>query len=256
MQLYPAIDMKNGQCVRLRQGAFDQITIYSDSPEKVATYWQEKGASFLHLVDLDGALAGYSVNEPAMKKIIETVSVPIQIGGGIRTKKAVERMLDLGAKRVIIGTKAVERPEFLEELIRQFGEESIVAGIDAKEGMVAIEGWEQVSKIKALDLCLKLKEFGVKHVVYTDISRDGMLSGPNVEATKLLTLETGLDIIASGGVSCMEDLEHLHRQGIQGAIIGKALYEKRIDLEEAVKRFEPVVPRELKSSETRTGWRK
>lgn len=256
MQLYPAIDMKNGQCVRLRQGAFDKITIYSDSPEKVAAYWQEKGASFLHLVDLDGALAGYSVNEPVIRKIIESVSVPLQIGGGIRTRKAVERMLNLGAKRVIIGTKAVERPEFLKELIREFGEESIVAGIDAKEGMVAIEGWEQVSRIKALDLCLKLKEFGVKHVVYTDISRDGMLSGPNVEATKMLTLETGLDIIASGGVSCMEDLENLHRQGIQGAIIGKALYEKQIDLEEAVKRFETVVSKEQESSEMRTGWRK
>lgn len=238
MQLYPAIDMKNGQCVRLRQGAFDDITIYSDSPEKVAAYWQEKGASFLHLVDLDGALAGYSVNEPVIKKIVEAVSVPIQIGGGIRTRETVERMLNLGIKRVIIGTKAVERPEFLQELTREFGEESIVAGIDAKDGMAAIQGWEQVSRIKALDLCLKIKAFGVRHVVYTDISRDGMLSGPNVEATRHLTLETGLDIIASGGVSCMEDLEHLHQQGISGAIIGKALYEKRIDLGDAVKRFE------------------
>lgn len=204
----------------------------------MAAYWQEKGASFLHLVDLDGALAGYSVNEPVIKKIVEAVSVPIQIGGGIRSRETVERMLNLGIKRVIIGTKAVERPEFLQELTREFGEESIVAGIDAKDGMAAIQGWEQVSRIKALDLCLKIKAFGVRHVVYTDISRDGMLSGPNVEATKHLTLETGLDIIASGGVSCMEDLEHLHQQGIGGAIIGKALYEKRIDLGDAVKRFE------------------
>ena len=203
MQLYPAIDMKNGQCVRLRQGAFKDITIYSDAPEKVAAHWQEKGASFLHLVDLDGALAGYSVNE-----------------------------------EVIIGTKAAEHPEFLRDMVRTFGEEAIVAGVDAKDGMVAVEGWEKVSSLTASDLCLTMKEYGVRHIVYTDISRDGMLSGPNVEATRKLTEETGLDIIASGGVSCMEDLKCLHEAGIRGAIIGKALYENRIDLAEAVRLYE------------------
>ena len=238
MQLYPAIDMKNGQCVRLRQGAFKDITIYSDAPEKVAAHWQEKGASFLHLVDLDGALAGYSVNEEVIRRIADTVSIPIEIGGGIRSKEAVERMLDLGVRRVIIGTKAAEHPEFLRDIVRTFGEEAIVAGVDAKDGMVAVEGWEKVSSLTASDLCLTMKEYGVRHIVYTDISRDGMLSGPNVEATRKLTEETGLDIIASGGVSCMEDLKCLHEAGIRGAIIGKALYENRIDLAEAVRLYE------------------
>ena len=238
MQLYPAIDMKNGQCVRLRQGAFKDITIYSDAPEKVAAHWQEKGASFLHLVDLDGALAGYSVNEEVIRRIADTVSIPIEIGGGIRSKEAVERMLDLGVRRVIIGTKAAEHPEFLRDMVRTFGEEAIVAGVDAKDGMVAVEGWEKVSSLTASDLCLTMKEYGVRHIVYTDISRDGMLSGPNVEATRKLTEETGLDIIASGGVSCMEDLKCLHEAGIRGAIIGKALDENRIDLAEAVRLYE------------------
>ena len=238
MQLYPAIDMKNGQCVRLRQGAFKDITIYSDAPEKVAAHWQEKGASFLHLVVLDGALAGYSVNEEVIRRIADTVSIPIEIGGGIRSKEAVERMLDLGVRRVIIGTKAAEHPEFLRDMVRTFGEEAIVAGVDAKDGMVAVEGWEKVSSLTASDLCLTMKEYGVRHIVYTDISRDGMLSGPNVEATRKLTEETGLDIIASGGVSCMEDLKCLHEAGIRGAIIGKALYENRIDLAEAVRLYE------------------
>lgn len=238
MQLYPAIDMKNGQCVRLRQGAFKDITIYSDAPEKVAAHWQEKGASFLHLVDLDGALAGYSVNEEVIRRIADTVSIPIEIGGGIRSKEAVERMLDLGVRRVIIGTKAAEHPEFLRDMVRTFGEEAIVAGVDAKDGMVAVEGWEKVSSLTASDLCLTMKEYGVRHIVYTDISRDGMLSGPNVEATRKLTEETGLDIIASGGVSCMEDLKCLHEAGIRGAIIGKALYENQIDLAEAVRLYE------------------
>lgn len=238
MQLYPAIDMKDGNCVRLRQGAFGDITVYSKAPEKVAAYWQKQGASFLHLVDLDGALAGHSVNEPVIEKIAKTVSIPIEIGGGIRTRDDVLRMLSLGVKRVIIGTKAVERPEFLHELTEEFGPDAVVAGIDARDGWVAIQGWEQLSKIRALDLSLQMKDFGIRHIVYTDISRDGMLSGPNVEATKTLTKETGLDIIASGGVSCMEDLEQLYREGICGAIIGKALYERRIDLKEAVARFE------------------
>ena len=238
MQLYPAIDMKNGQCVRLRQGAFKDITIYSDAPEKVAAHWQEKGASFLHLVDLDGALAGYSVNEEVIRRIADTVSIPIEIGGGIRSGEAVERMLGLGVRRVIIGTKAVEHPEFLRDMVRTFGEEAIVAGVDAKDGMVAVEGWEKVSSLTARDLCLTMKEYGVRHIVYTDISRDGMLSGPNVEATRKLTEETGLDIIASGGVSCMEDLKCLHEAGIRGAIIGTAFYENRIDLAEAVRLYE------------------
>ena len=191
MQLYPAIDMKNGQCVRLKQGKFKEITVYSDSPEKVAAYWESQGATFLHLVDLDGALAGYSVNEEAIRRIVSAVSM-------------------------------------------------IVAGVDAKNGLVAVEGWEKLSEITASDLCGQMKEYGVRHVVYTDISRDGMLTGPNVEATRALTEETGMDIIASGGMSSMDDLKRLHDAGVKGAIIGKALYENRINLKEAVRAFEGI----------------
>ena len=238
MQLYPAIDMKNGRCVRLSQGEFKNITVYSEHPEEIAALWQEKKATFLHLVDLDGALAGRSVNEETIKKIVSSVNIPVEIGGGIRSEETVKNMLSLGVKRVIIGTKAVEEPEFLKDMVEKFGADAIAAGIDAKAGMVAIQGWEQVSTVTATELCLKMKEYGVKHIIYTDISRDGMLSGPNIPATKKLTLETGLDIIASGGVSCMEDLQSLYDAGISGAIIGKALYENRVDLEEAVCRFE------------------
>ncbi|MGL6221371.1 MAG: 1-(5-phosphoribosyl)-5-[(5-phosphoribosylamino)methylideneamino]imidazole-4-carboxamide isomerase [Lacrimispora sphenoides] len=238
MQLYPAIDLKDGQCVRLKQGEFKEITVYSQKPEEVAALWQSQGATFLHLVDLDGALAGRSVNEKVIKKIADTVSMPIELGGGIRSEEAIESMLSLGVARVIIGTKAVENPEFIRDMVKKFGQDRIVAGVDAKDGMVAVEGWEKISGITASELCNRMKEYGVRHIVYTDISRDGMLTGPNVEYTKKLTEETGMDIIASGGMSSMEDLRQLYRAGVRGAIIGKALYEKRIDLKEAIEAFE------------------
>lgn len=238
MQLYPAIDMKDGRCVRLTQGLFDNVKVYSEDPGETAKTWVSKGADFLHLVDLDGALAGRSVNEPVIRRILEAVEVPVQVGGGIRNRETAERMLDLGVRRVIIGTRAVKEPEFVKGLVETFGPEKVVVGVDARNGMVAVEGWEKVSQMTALDLCLQMRGCGVRHVVYTDISRDGMLSGPNVAATRKLTEETGMDIIASGGVSSMEDLQELFDQGITGAIIGKALYEKRLDLEEAVRRFQ------------------
>lgn len=239
MQLYPAIDMKDGNCVRLKQGQFQDITVYSKHPAEVAGRFQAEGATFLHLVDLDGALQGHSVNKSVIREIAATVGLPIQVGGGIRSKQGVEDMLNLGVNRVIIGTKAVERPDFMRELVEEFGASAIVAGVDAKDGLVAVEGWEKVSAMSALNLCLLMKEYGIRHVVYTDISKDGMLKGPNIADTKKLTEETGMDIIASGGVSSMEDLQSLSEAGIQGAIIGKALYENRIVLEEAVKRFQP-----------------
>ena len=238
MQLYPAIDMKGGKCVRLTQGLFDNVKVYSDTPADMAKLWVSQGATFLHLVDLDGALAGHSVNEEAIRAIVAGVCVPIQLGGGIRSAEAVKTMLELGIARCIIGTRAVERPEFIGELVERFGTERIVVGVDAKNGMVAVEGWEKVSNLPAVDLCMQMKGFGIKHIVYTDISRDGTMTGPNVEATKELTRLTGLDVIASGGVSCMEDLVHLHESGIHGAIIGKALYEHKIELPDAVARFE------------------
>lgn len=238
MQLYPAIDMKDGKCVRLTKGLFDNITVYSDTPADMAKLWVSQGATFLHLVDLDGALAGHSVNAPAIREVLSQVSVPVQLGGGIRSAEDVKAMLDLGISRCIIGTKAAERPEFMWELVEAFGPERIVAGVDAKDGMAAVVGWEKTSSVTALELCMKMKEYGVRHIVYTDISRDGTLTGPNIPYTRMLAEKTGLNVIASGGVSSMEDLETLSENRIPGVIIGKALYEKRISLPDAVARFQ------------------
>lgn len=238
MQLYPAIDLKDGRCVRLKQGEFKDITVYCEEPYKVARYFEENGASFIHLVDLDGALEGHSVNEETIKKIVASVSIPCELGGGIRTMEDIERVLSYGIYRVIIGTKAVKEPEFVREAVNRFGAEHIVVGVDAKNGMVAIEGWEKVSDSTALSMCLSMKEMGVQSIVYTDISKDGMLMGPNVAMTQELTEKTGLNIIASGGVSSMEDLRNLNKAGIKGAIVGKAIYENRVNVREAVEEFE------------------
>ena len=238
MQLYPAIDLKDGKSVRLKQGEFKDITVYCDEPYKVARYFEENGASFIHLVDLDGALEGHSVNEETIKKIVASVNIPCELGGGIRTMEDIERVLSYGVNRVIIGTKAVKDPSFVEEAVKKFGADKIVVGVDAKNGMVAIEGWEKVSDKSALSMCLSMKEMGVENIVYTDISKDGMLMGPNVSMTQELTEKTGMNIIASGGVSSMEDLRNLNNAGIKGAIIGKAIYENRVTVKEAVDEFE------------------
>ncbi len=238
MRLYPAIDIKNGQCVRLKKGQFNEVTVYSDKPYEIAKEFEADGARFIHIVDLDGALKGERVNAKAIEHIVKSVSVPVQLGGGIRTLDNIKDVLDLGVYRVIIGTKAVENPEFIKEAIKQFGAERIVVGIDAKDGFVAVEGWEKLSDKTALSLALAMKDIGVQTIVYTDISKDGMLTGPNIEQTKLLSDQTGIDIIASGGMSCMEDLNHVYKAGIHGAIMGKALYEKKICLKEAIEQFE------------------
>lgn len=238
MQLYPAIDLKGGKCVRLKQGEFDNVTVYSEEPYKIAEYFEQSGATFIHLVDLDGALAGHSVNAEVIRRIADTVSIPLELGGGIRSFRDIEEVLSLGISRIIIGTKAVSDPGFVSKAIETFGADKIVIGVDAKNGMVAVEGWEKVSDKTALSMCQHMKEIGIKTIIYTDIAKDGMLSGPNIEQTKRISDETGLDIIASGGVSCLEDLENISKQGIHGAIIGKALYEKRIDLREAVDLFQ------------------
>lgn len=238
MQLYPAIDLKDGKSVRLKQGEFKEITVYCEEPYKVARYFEENGASFIHLVDLDGALEGHSVNEETIKKIVSSVNIPCELGGGIRTMEDIERVLSYGINRVIIGTKAVKEPSFVEEAVKRFGSDRIVVGVDAKNGMVAIEGWEKVSDKTALSMCLSMKKMGVTNIVYTDISKDGMLMGPNVAMTQELTEKTGMNIIASGGVSSMEDLRNLNNAGIKGAIIGKAIYENRVNVKEAVDEFE------------------
>lgn len=238
MRLYPAIDIKNGQCVRLRQGVFEDTTVYANEPFEVAKEFEADGAKFLHIVDLDGALRGTGANDEALKKIVENVSIPVEIGGGIRTMQDIEHRLSLGVTRVILGTKAVENPEFVKEAVERFGADKIVVGIDAKDGMVAIKGWETISNIDAVTLALSMKEMGVKTIIYTDISKDGMLCGPNFAQTARLVEATGMDIVASGGVSCMNDLLELEKINVEGAILGKAIYEKRVDLKEATARFD------------------
>lgn len=238
MRLYPAIDIKDGQCVRLKKGLFNEVTVYSDQPYKIAQQFEADGARFIHTVDLDGALRGHSVNAGTIRRIVESVSIPVQLGGGIRTLENIQEVLDLGIYRVIIGTKAVENPEFIRAAVERFGAQHIVVGVDARDGRVAVEGWEKLSDQTALNMALLMKEMGVQTIVYTDIAKDGMLSGPNVEQTRLLSEQTGIDIIASGGMSCMQDLENIDAAGIHGAIIGKALYEKKINLKEAVERYE------------------
>ncbi len=238
MRLYPAIDIKDGKAVRLKKGEFNEVTVYSENPYEIALKFKEAGAHFIHCVDLDGALAGRSVNADAIRKIVESVDIPVELGGGIRSIENIREVLDLGVYRAILGTKAVEDPDFVKEAIDEFGPDRIVVGIDAKDGKVAIKGWESLSEYTAVELALKMKDLGVKTIIYTDISRDGMLTGPNVEQTKKLSDETGLDIIASGGMSSMKDLEDVSNAKIHGAIIGKAYYEKKIDLVEAVNKYE------------------
>ncbi|GAB6086185.1 1-(5-phosphoribosyl)-5-[(5-phosphoribosylamino)methylideneamino]imidazole-4-carboxamide isomerase [Alkaliphilus crotonatoxidans] len=231
MIIYPAIDIKGGKCVRLTQGLKNQEKVYYDWPQEVARLWQEKGARWLHVVDLDGAFGGRARNYEIVKEMVTSATIPIQIGGGIRSLENIEAWLALGIKRVILGTKALEDPVMLKEALKRFSEE-IVVSIDAKNGLVTTEGWVKTSSIKAVDFAMRLEEQGVRRIVYTDISRDGMLSGPNFEALENLKGAVGLEIIASGGISSLKDLTALQRMGIEGAIVGKALYEGRIDLAE------------------------
>ncbi len=238
MILYPAIDIKEGRCVRLSQGSFDAVKVYEENPARVAKAWEDAGASWIHTVDLDGALAGCAVNLDALAAIVRSVHIPVQTGGGIRSMEQIEEKLGVGIRRVIIGTAAVKNPDFLKEALSEYGAERILVGIDARDGFVATEGWEEVSQMRAVELGKRMYAMGLRYAVYTDIARDGMLCGPNVMATRELAQETGLAVIASGGVSSMEDLAALSRAGIPGAILGKSLYEKRIDLAQAIETFE------------------
>lgn len=237
MKLFPAIDIKNGQCVRLRQGQFHNVEVYSQMPVRVAKSFQEAGAAFIHIVDLDGALAGHSVNEDVIRAIVDNISIPVEVGGGIRSVQDIENKLNMGVGRVILGTKAAENPYFIKEAVLRFGQDKIVVGIDAKNGMVATDGWEKVSNYNAVQLALEMKEMGVKTIIYTDIARDGMLLGPNLVHTREMVEKTQMDIIASGGVSSMKDLDDLSAIPVYGVVVGKALYENRIHLGEAVQKY-------------------
>jgi phosphoribosylformimino-5-aminoimidazole carboxamide ribotide isomerase len=232
LTLYPAIDLKDGQCVRLRRGAMDDATVYSDDPAAQARTWQDAGFSWLHVVDLNGAFAGRPVNAAAVAAILATVTVPVQLGGGIRDMAGIEAWLAAGIRRVILGSAAVKNPALVREACRGFPGR-IVVGIDARNGHVATEGWAETSSIRARDLALSFQDAGVAAIVYTDIGRDGMLSGLNLEQTVSLAEAVATPVIASGGVGSPQDLTDLRSAAagtrIEGVIVGRALYDGRVD---------------------------
>jgi phosphoribosylformimino-5-aminoimidazole carboxamide ribotide isomerase len=236
MIVIPAIDLKGGRCVRLEQGLMDKDTVFNDNPGAQAAEWQRQGGELLHIVDLDGAFAGEPKNRAAIESIVKAVSIPTQLGGGIRDIATIEAYLSLGIGRVIIGTAAQRNPEFVEEACRLFPDK-IVVGIDAKDGMVAVQGWAEVTGITATDLARKMEGYGVSAIIYTDISRDGMMQGPNIQATKALAESISIPVIASGGLSSLKDIENLiaiESSGVTGVITGKAIYSGAINLAEAI----------------------
>lgn len=236
MIIFPAIDIRDGKCVRLFKGDFNQETVFSDKPEEMAEKWQAEGAEFLHLVDLDGALAGKSQNLATVKKIIAAVNIPVELGGGIRTMENIDEVLALGVKRVILGSVAVKNPELVKEACAKYGER-IVVGIDAKDGIVAVDGWGVSGNVDVITLAKEMAKAGVKTIIYTDISRDGTLAGVNVEATAKLARESGINIVSSGGVKSTADIKALlpyEKDGIEGVIVGKSIYMKTLDLAEAI----------------------
>lgn len=233
MFIYPAIDIKDKSCVRLEQGLYEKMTVYEKDPVKVAKRWEDTGAEWLHLVDLDGARNGIRLNEEVVKEIIQNVTIPIQLGGGIRDSKGIETLLNLGISQVIIGTAALKNPKWMKEVLSQYGDKLIVS-IDASNGFIATDGWEQVSDVKAIDYIKELESYGLNRIVYTDIAKDGMLSGPNFELYEELIGKSSIEVIASGGVTTLEDIKRLKSMGLYGAIIGKVLYDGKLDLQEVL----------------------
>ncbi|MFZ5632586.1 MAG: 1-(5-phosphoribosyl)-5-[(5-phosphoribosylamino)methylideneamino]imidazole-4-carboxamide isomerase [Bacillota bacterium] len=236
MLIFPAVDIREGRCVRLVEGRPDRETVYSDDPAAMARVWQKKGARWLHVVDLDGAFSGSPKNIDVISRIRDAVQIPMQVGGGIRDLKIVQELLDMGINRVILGTVAINNPDMVASACARYGE-SVVVGIDAKDGKVAIEGWGVTSEKDAMDLAAEMKKLGVKRIIYTDIWRDGTLKGPNVAAVREMARNTGLKVIASGGISTLEDLrsiKKLEHIGVEGVIMGKSLYAGMVSLEDAL----------------------
>lgn len=233
MQIWPAIDLRGGKCVRLQQGDYNRETVYGEDPAKMAQRWVEEGADCLHLVDLDGAKDGSLKNREAIAAIVHAVSIPCEVGGGIRDEAAIQELLDLGLARLVIGTKALREPDWFAAMCRKFPGK-LVLGIDAKEGKVATDGWLEVSTTPAIDLAKTYEHLPIAALIYTDIATDGMLAGPNVEAMQAMKLAVELPVIASGGVTTAEDVKRLAKAGLDGAIVGRALYEGRLTVEEAV----------------------
>ena len=234
MIIFPAIDIKDGRCVRLTQGRFDQVSIYNDNPAEVARLWESMGAQYIHLVDLDGAKDGSPDSRDMVKKVIDAVDIPVQVGGGIRSLERADQLIELGARRIILGTAAVNDRELTQAVAERYPGRTAVS-VDAVNGMAAVNGWAKVSDTDVLDICTFMQEIGINTLIYTDILMDGMLKGPNFGEYERLMRETSLDIIASGGVTTKEDIERLAQMGIYGAIVGKALYDEKIDLKEAIR---------------------
>lgn len=233
MVIYPAIDIKDGKCVRLVQGQFNDETVYSDHPVEMARKFEQLGAEYLHVVDLDGARLGEPQNIAIISEIAVKLGIPIQLGGGIRTIEMMEIILCKGIERVILGTSAVKDQEMVKKAVRSFGKNLAVA-IDARDGLVAIEGWAKTSSFTAVGFAKKMENLGASTIIYTDISRDGMLNGPNLKAMEEMAKNVKIDIIASGGVTSLKDIINLKELGISGAIVGKALYTGDIKLQEAI----------------------
>jgi phosphoribosylformimino-5-aminoimidazole carboxamide ribotide isomerase len=241
MDVIPAIDLLEGRCVRLYQGDYDQAQTFDENPVAVARQWAAEGASWLHVVDLDGAKAGHPVNVQAIEAIVRAVDVPVQVGGGLRDRQGVADLLDRGVQRIILGTVAVEQPELVNQLCQEFAGQ-IVVGIDARNGKVATRGWLETSEVMAPDLAQQMATYGVAAIIYTDIYRDGTLQGPNLEALRELANSVEVPIIASGGVSSVTDLLSLlvlEPTGVTGAIVGRALYTGDISLKEALRAVGP-----------------
>ncbi len=236
MIIIPAVDIKEGRCVRLFQGRMDSETIFSDNPAAMARRWEEEGAEIIHVVDLDGAFRKHPQNLDSIKEIINSVEAKIQIGGGIRNEETIKMFLDLGAKRVIIGTEAAQNPKLVMDACKAFPDQ-IVVGIDARDGRVAIEGWAKTTQIKAVDLAKRFEDCGVAAINFTDIHRDGMQTGPNIEETRRLAEAVSIPVVASGGVSTLEDIKNLlplRAVGVVGVITGRALYSGSLKLKDAI----------------------
>ena len=233
MVIYPAIDIKDSKCVRLTQGKFDNVTVYGEDPIEIAKKWQEKGGKFLHTVDLDGARGKGLNNRDIIKEIAKTLVIPVQTGGGIRTLDDAEELISGGISRVILGTAALRDEQFLIDAVRAYGDK-IAVGIDAKDGKVAVSGWEEVSDVDAVTFAKKVEQIGVKTIIYTDIATDGMLTGPNLAAMKTMVDAVKIDVIASGGIGSKEDVFSLIPTGVSGVIVGKALYTGKVNLEEVL----------------------
>lgn len=231
MILFPAIDIRDGKCVRLIQGDYNKEIIYGDSPTEMALLWEKQGAEYIHIVDLDGAKTGNASNRLAIQAVAKAVSIPIQVGGGIRSMEIIHEHIASGVSRIIIGTAAINNRSFLEEAVEKYGDK-IAVSIDARNGLVATDGWTATSDIQAIDLLKELEVIGVKTVIYTDIFKDGMMQGPNLEELFAVNNVSAIDVVASGGVSTKNDIEKLNKMNLYGAIIGKALYDGALSLEE------------------------